>query len=237
MAGYIAHASMWVKFFTNWQQSLLKYGISSIHMRELIPIEGEYKQLGWTIQTRDAVIEEFINIIKACQLVGFGVGLDATFWRQIPKDVTRVHGNAQEFCFTRIIRLVIERLSAIGEEEGLSLIYDRDMTFAKTRLNLFEAIRRRDQRAARQLIAITFADTRYFLGLQAADILAWETRKQLVQRAGGHQPTKRYQQLFEAMPDIELDYSGEFWDGSSLLEGMQNLFERESKRSPQPSSC
>ena len=86
------------------------------------------------------MIYEFIEVIKTCQLVGFGGGLDARYWRTLPKDVTKVHGNAQEFCFARIVRQVIDHLDVIGEEEGLSMIYDRDFQIAKARLNLVEAI-------------------------------------------------------------------------------------------------
>jgi hypothetical protein len=43
-------------------------------------------------------------------------------------------------------------------------------------------------------------------------VLAWETRKELAQKAGGHKSTRRWQQVFAQMPDYDLDYMGEFYD-------------------------
>lgn len=43
-------------------------------MKELIPIQGEYKKLGWDAPKRDAVLADFVGVIKNTQLIGFGWG-------------------------------------------------------------------------------------------------------------------------------------------------------------------
>jgi hypothetical protein len=55
---------------------MLEYG-APIHMRDLIPLQGVYKKLGWDTAKRDAVLTEFIQVIKTTRLIGFGVGVDA----------------------------------------------------------------------------------------------------------------------------------------------------------------
>jgi hypothetical protein len=54
--------------------------------------------------------------------------------------------------------------------------------------------------------------------LQAADFLAWETRKEVIQKTKGFQSTERFQELFVNVPGLHLEYSGEFWDRTVLKE-------------------
>src|SRR3954469_6195702 len=53
MGGYLADSSYWESFASEWRQRLLENRISSIHMKDLIPLQGEYKKLGWDAAKRD----------------------------------------------------------------------------------------------------------------------------------------------------------------------------------------
>ncbi len=215
MAGYLAVGEMWNVFTTAWQHAILKYGISGIHMRDLIPLQGEYGQLGWDTQKRDEVISHFIEIIKTTQLIGFGVGVDGSAWRELRKLNEKVP-NVQTFCFSRIMRMLIDRLKAAAPRDFLSLYFDTDPEFGAARLKLFDHLRGKDPDARRYLLSLTFADTSLFTGLQAADMLAWETRKELVQKAGGFTSTSRYQDLFTAMSGFQMQYHNELWNKNEI---------------------
>lgn len=223
MAGYMADFSYWTLFFQQWRDLLIKHGISCIHMRDLIPLQGEYKRLGWDPQKRDKVLTDFIRIIKENQLIGFGIGVDANHWHSISEDVRRKYGNAQDFCFQRIMRMVIEKLKATKPEDVVSVTFDTDPEFARVRLNRFFEIWAHDNNAREYLAAITFANPKIYVQLQAADLLAWETRKDLVQKSGGYTSTPRYKDLFTALLDYELEYWSELWDKEELDEKLSRL--------------
>jgi hypothetical protein len=45
-----------------------------------------------------------------------------------------------------------------------------------------------------------FANSRYYIGLQAARLLAWQTRKEIIQKSGGFDSTAHFKELFALTP-------------------------------------
>src|ERR1700730_6317379 len=181
---------------------LLKHGISGLHMRQLIPIEGEYKERGWDVPKRDEVISDFISAIKKANLTGIGIAIEMAYWRNLKKQYPDVKfGSAQEFCFQRILRKIVDRLHAAQLEGEVAILFDRDPEFAANRMNIFSSVLQHDRLANELLASITFAKPHRYPGLQCADLLAWETRKELVQRDAGYKSTKRWEQLLAQMPE------------------------------------
>ena len=213
MAGYFGSDAAIVELNQKWGQLLMKHGINEVHMKYLIPIERQYKDLGWDVRQRDAVVDEFIGVIRETRLIGIGIALDIAAWRVAKKRHPKHNwGSAQQFCLERILRRIVDRLHVIDDETKIALIFDTDPEFSSNRINIFNALMGHDPRATKRLSSVTFAHPIYYPGLQCADLLVWETRKEMVQRAGGHASTKRWQALFAQMPDYRLEYIGEQWD-------------------------
>ncbi|MFZ0802203.1 MAG: DUF3800 domain-containing protein [Terriglobales bacterium] len=232
MAGYLALDRYWMIFSEVWYNLLLKHGISWVHMRDLIPLQGEYAKLGWDTTKRDEVLADFIKAIKISELTGFGVGIDADAWREIPKQVTKKHGNAQEFCFVRVLRQIVDRLKIAGPADHVSIHFDSDQHYTPARFKRFSEVKERDEVARAYLSSISFCDPKKFRPLQAADLLAWETRKDLVQRTGGFESTPRWKEFFESkiwernLPD----YSSEFWTQDEIRKQIIEPFAAEHKK-------
>jgi hypothetical protein len=213
MAGYFAGSDTIAELTNKWEQLLLRHGIPGIHMRELIHLSGVYENLNWDLQKRDTVLNEFIDVIREESLVGVGIAVKMSAWRDAVKKYPDVRfGSVQEFCLQRILRRIVDRLHAAKIDDHAVLFFDRDQEFAANRISLTNAIIAHDPRARALLAAVTFANPWLYPGLQCADILAWETRKEMIQKMGGHQSTKRWIKIFTAMPQYHLDYIGELWD-------------------------
>jgi hypothetical protein len=186
-------------------------------MKELIPMEGEYKSKEWDAVKRDQVVGDFISEINRANLVGIGIAVEVSAWRAVKNlnpDIP--FGTVQDFCFGRILRRIVDRLDAAQLDSKVALVFDRDPEFSSNRINLFNYCLQRDSRARRLLASIMFADPNVYPGLQCADLLAWETRKDLIQKAGGFKSTKRWRELFTKMPDYKLDYMGEFYNAGEF---------------------
>jgi hypothetical protein len=99
-------------------------------------------------------------------------------------------------------------------DDSLALVFDTDPEFGANRFNLFCTVMGHDKRAARRLSSITFGHPEQYPGLQAGDLLAWETRKRLnAKKREGQPSTKRWRALFTQMPNYHLQYAvGERWD-------------------------
>jgi hypothetical protein len=217
LAGYFAEMNIWIALWEKWAELLLKHEISGIHMRELIPMKGEYKDKGWDATKRDEVIGDFITEISKANLIGVGVAVEVTAWctmKKLNPDVP--FGSIQEFCLGRIMRRIVDRLSAAQRSGKVALVFDRDPEFSSKRIRLFNHYLQSNEQARRYLASIMFADPNIYPGLQCADLLAWETRKDLVQKAGGFPPTNRWRAMFTKMPDYKLDYVGEFWNAGEF---------------------
>jgi len=104
IAGYMAVGdSVWSILANGWWHQLVRHGLVWLHMKDFMQSQGEYVSLGWDWPKKKAVLEDFIQVIKSAQLIGFGVAIDADAWKLVPKELTRVEGNAQQFCFMRIM--------------------------------------------------------------------------------------------------------------------------------------
>jgi len=213
MAGYIGHDGIWFPFIQKWRHLLMRHALPALHMREWVKVCQAKK---WGSDQGHIVIRDFVQVIRESQLIGLGIAVDAEAWRGLPSNRRRAFGNAQEFCFQRIMRRVIDRVAAAEERDRIALIFDQDFQFAKPRLGLLERLSKGDPRISQQVAAISFADSRAYYQLQAADLLAWETRRHLVDRTAGRPGATRWQALFESLPYGELDYEGEYWDLSMI---------------------
>jgi hypothetical protein len=227
MAGYFGSVDGWTELSRQWFELLAKHEISGIHMRDLIPLAGEYKALGWDIPKRDAVMAEFLHVIRQAQMTGIGIAVDTKAWQAIKKEhseYAKWFGSVQEFCLQRITKRVVEHLH--GQDDQMTLVWDRDQEFAVSRVKFYGELIRHDPRANKLISAIMFGDPMRYPPLQCADVLAWETRKELTQKAGGYKSTNRWVQMFTQMPDYELSYMGEFYDRAEFDKHVPEAIER-----------
>jgi len=226
IAGYLAHDQVWWGFQQRWRHLLMRHGIPAVHMKDW---EGTRREKKWALNYGHRVLSEFIGAIKDSQLIGFGVAVDADVWRKLSSQRRKSFGDAQEFCFQRLLRRIIDRLDQAQERDAIELVFNRDYQFARPRLRLLEHINKRDPRMASRVAAISFGDARHYYLLQAADILAWQTRKHLVNQSGTQAETEGWRELFSALPDRDLDYEGELWDGE-MVEAKFSELEADQKK-------
>jgi hypothetical protein len=224
MAGYAMTSATVQDLADKWVPLLNKHQISEVHMRNLIPLSGPYKSLGWDIEKRDAVLADFIEVVRKLPMLGVGVAVDMEAWRSFKAAYPELDmRGAQQFCLERVLRRIVDRLHEVGVRDELALVFDTDPEFGSNRFRIFSDLLGHDRRAAERLTSITFGRPEWYPGLQCADMLVWETRKELIQRAGGHKSTRRWDATFADMPDYKLDYIGELWDAEAFNQALPQL--------------
>jgi hypothetical protein len=216
-AGYLASGSnIWGAFHEIWKNSLLRHGIDCLHMKEVMCEQSKKEPfVNWDWPKKKEVLEEFSSAIKMSHLVGFGVAVDADAWREVPRELTKIEGTAQEFCFMRLIRMVVDRMKRVCPEEHLQITFDCDKGFTPSRFQRFIALR---ERLKEQDILSSFciSEPRHFMPLQAADFLAWESRTQLLRIINGNSPRPEFEHLLTVLPGYFPDYTGEVWDRNAI---------------------
>lgn len=223
LAGYMAGAGwVWERFYQNWRHLLLKHGLEDVHLKW---IWAEAKQRGWELSKLNEVLLEFIGAIKDANLIGLGVAVDANAYRALPKERRQKFGDAQQFCCSRIFRRIIDRLRDAGiPDEPISITFDRDWEFARRRLNLIEDLSKWAPGIRENVVQLSFADSRHFYALQAADLLAWHTRRRLADLADGRNRTPRWAELIAVLPYGEMDYAAqEYWSAEKLESALSEI--------------
>lgn len=217
-AGYIAASTnIWSGFHELWSNYLLTYGLDELHMKEMMCSESRMKPFcDWDWQKKKAVLEDFSAAIKISRIVGFGVAVDAEAWRELPKELTKVEGTAQEFCFMRLIKMILDRIRKSAPNEKLSIMFDCDEGFTPARFKRYLAIRKRRQDDAKYLISFGVGEPQAYFPLQAADFLAWESRTQLLRQIKGLDSRPEFQHMMMVLPGFFPDYTGEFWDREQI---------------------
>ena len=209
VAGFLADTSYWTSFLIDWQHLLRRWRIREVHMKFLWNNNGEFG--GWGLEKKKQAISEFVGVIRKHKLIGYGIAVDSKFWGALPRDFSRAHGSAAEFCFERILKRIRDDMVRRRDRDFIALTFDHDRDFAKPRLTRFQNIIDRDPWAKETMVSIGFARAWAFSPLQAADMLAWETNRLLEVRHNGRRPSFGNETMFEGPDGIEFS-AGEYWD-------------------------
>jgi hypothetical protein len=221
IGGYLAHEGYWSAFAPRWAHELRRHDISALHMKDAIQCAGEYKDRGWTVPKRDEVLADFLAIIKTAHLIGFAVGVDAPAWKAHLKSARpNERITAMEFCFIRIMGMVARRMARVEPADRVLLCFDTDREFASARLNRMLELRAKHPDLTKAISSIAFADVKLHYPLQAADVVAWLARKQLMQQTGGFESLPLYRDLQAAFPGHPLEYAGEVWTEENFKRDM-----------------
>jgi hypothetical protein len=213
IAGYLSLTSFWDDFNQKWAVALLQHGLTELHMKLWSATKREKE---WSDDKADAVLNDFIDIIRSAKLWGFGAGVDAAQWRNLPRKKQKLFGSAQEFVMQRVFRLIIDAIGTHQILAHLNIVFDQDEDYSKPRLTRYYDIKRIDLLAKKHAAIISFADAKICYSLQAADLLAYLTRKRLVEREEGIPESVHWLRLMMPMPGLEHRYSWDGWFGPSI---------------------
>jgi hypothetical protein len=208
IAAYIAVDEIWGRFQSLWSHLLVKHGLAEIREMALVG-----SQRGWDIGKISSILQEFVLAISAAPgLIGFGVAVDTNEWRKLSPKKTRLFGDAHDFCSLRIVYNIRDRLDEAGlGREQMALFFDRDTQNAARRLNFFKHLTGSSSPPMDSISIVSFADARQYYPLQAAHLLARETRRRM-RSLTGIKDIETPDEFMAAWPNDGFDYLGEFWD-------------------------
>ncbi len=219
LAGYVADDARWTTFCDEWAGLLHKHHIPYVHMKNMIALQGEYEDLGWTHIHRDEVLKEFIGVIRRNVTASFGIGLDLTHYRAMPKESQkRLGGDPFLFCFARLIKRVLETLKQQNVPDPIVMAFDDDKDYAMRCYKVWCEMKNHFPELRERFPAICYADDRIFAPLQGADILAHETNKFMRNCEDGRNPRQMFAELLKSPdPNRAITYITEVWDSEQLV--------------------
>ncbi len=196
IAGYFGGHQRWKPFQDEWEKVLLKYGTEEFHAFKFWKRDdkrqrvGEYK--GWSDRKADDYIDELLTIIEnSTRIFPFAVGVQNSEWDKQPIANRRIFsgasrkypsGKPSKSMFLAFQRCVIRVADYCKSGIKASYFYDDDhgknSAWASICYsNLKDYFKKRDPDIHSSMGDITMADGDIAVPLQAADLLAYQTKK------------------------------------------------------------
>jgi hypothetical protein len=188
--GYVAHVSEWSPFTLEWQNCILKWQVPPIHMSAIMhPDEdkdwGKIKAQwgnGWETK-KAAMLEDFAGIIRRANIVCIGAVVDATHFRKLAfadPDFAKLFKDTMYLALHKLVTQGIEKTEVVDKHSPISLVLDDDPEYSMTCYGLLQAMKRDVPKVKERIHAIAFVNDGSFPGVQAADMIAYESRRLMV---------------------------------------------------------
>lgn len=193
--GYVGHASEWERFALEWNNCRMRWGVPAVHMaRIMFPDRKDDEWLkiknargkDWD-KWRDLVLGDFAATIRSAQIVAVGAIVDSKHFNALADSEFKREAKDPLFlALHTVIMRGIEVTEVIDRHSPIGLVIDDDHE------NSIECYRRLNKlkehpdpmfrKVKDRVHAMSFANDVSFPGLQAADMLAYESRRFMVER-------------------------------------------------------
>jgi len=198
VAAYVSYKHDWDQFCNEWQAVLDRYGISEFHMQEFAdeingPSDPNWPYRGWCRGKKDQFIRELVPIARDNTFFGIGGGVDVRAYNRIvPAWLKGETQHPYYFCFQmlfdQILVLLREKLEVpLQPGEQVAFFFDQQLEFKNKAEQLFYSIKAMRDHEDR-MGSLTYAPRHRYIQLQAADLLAYRTRKVLARKIAGRKP-------------------------------------------------
>jgi hypothetical protein len=204
LCGFVAPMNEWAQLGDIWTSIQLKWGVPALHMSRVMAPVDSVKQDEWTalqkkkgdhwIEWRDAVVNEFADLIGQSNVAAVGAVLDTAAYRAIknadPENFLITHADCNVFLFQHALMHALDKIEVVDKAGMLSVLIDDDEEHAfdyyKSYWNLQKMIthpelkeeqKRRFERVPNRVDQVAFCKDTFHPALQAADMLAYISRR------------------------------------------------------------
>ncbi len=178
VGGFFGNQGIWEKVEKLWNEKNERVGVKHFHASHLNA--GTYEFQGWNKNRRIRYSRDMLRILKdqKKRLHGISCGLYADDYRRIISPAGQVKmGHPYLVCFKTVIATLAEQMDVAGypPEDRFSVLIDRNQ-FDVEAVRLFYGMKDNPKfRHGSRLQTCTPASSDDFAGLQAADLVAYET--------------------------------------------------------------
>jgi hypothetical protein len=175
LAGYAASPQVWDSFSEEWKRVLdLSPRLEYFKMNEAEGLKGQFD--GFTREQRDARLNAFIDVVLSHGLFEASLAMQEKDYRDILYPILPgKYANPYYWPFIGMVTALSGLYRWSGSDEVVDFIFDRQNGQEKQSLRLYEDFK--VQYPLWRLGEVKFRSEAEFLPLQAADLIAWQTRR------------------------------------------------------------
>lgn len=190
--GFVAYDLEWWRFYQEWESCRFSWEVPAIHMayihdptRDKSGAWGKVKDRWgntWEHRKQD-MLQAFARVIRTSNLVCVGSTIDSEHFVKMPdKPYKQAMGNDPLYlAFYNLVRNAIDKMDNVQGHHTLSVIIDDDQQSAHNYYDLLGSMRKQFPKDVSERISeLGFANDVAFPGLQAADMIAYESRSLMI---------------------------------------------------------
>jgi hypothetical protein len=184
LAGYVSSASEWDQFSDKWYECLEKPNprtgkkLEYFKTREAAGLEGQFMR--WTAGERDTKIQELSRIISRYAWFGIESSINISAYNEaIRGQVSPEFDHPYMFCFMDIIFSIVYGQKQRSDHEKVDYIFDQQGALGNLAAGWYESFMELIDADTRSFVGdpVQFRGSKEFRPLQAADLIAWTTRR------------------------------------------------------------
>ncbi len=218
IAGYVAPLEVWTRFGLRWAEVLQSEQIVEFKMNNCQQGSREFK--GRDREQRRLLQHRLIDIIVSSGLTGVVSGLDLAAYEtlapQLRPLVSRQASKAYTLLFQHQVEATILLMQRLPSYERVSFVFDRQLQHQSNALAIYNSMRVSERSYCARMGPIAFEDSRLHPGLQAADLLAYELRRWLMEAAYQERAIRAARPQMQALNRGRI--VGGLFDGGALLQ-------------------
>ena len=202
--GYVATTNEWADFGNRWANLQMRWGTPAIHMSRIMAPADSTKTDEWAalrknlgdewVSWRDRVVDEFCGLIMDSSIASVGSVIDTSAYRRLrdadPEDYLIGHADCNVYLLQHVLMKALDLIERFDQTGMVSVNIDDDeenaFEYYRSYWNLQRMIntpnlpaelRPRFERITRRVAQLAFSKDVFHPGLQAADVLAYVSRK------------------------------------------------------------
>lgn len=205
LAGYVLAPVGLRVLESDWERVLEIHEIPYVHMSEFAP-NGKFHYFSPT--EKQALFKDLAEVIRQNVQLGISVTVDVGRFRRFISENTDALVSPYLLLFSMFVRHVTDWLTCYHPHERISFVLDRGNRYRFQIDKFYNDAKDYEMAASRphRLGTLTFADDREYCVLQAAGMLAYESRREaerLLHRSA-RAPSELYKQLVKDVPILPL---------------------------------
>ncbi len=191
--GYVAHISAWGVFAQNWNNARHKWQVPPLHMVRIMfpdrkPDAWKKVKDDWGTaweKKREIMLRDFGELIRQSDIVCVGALVDAKHFRTLADSdglFRQAHRDPIHMAFHTFVMRGIDRVEMTDKHSPLGVVIDDDHDFSKRAYDQLASLKATFPRVRERVHAISFVNDSSYPGVQAADMIAYEARRAMVER-------------------------------------------------------
>jgi hypothetical protein len=214
LAAFCTTPREWAKILRSWRGIICHYGVTRFHATDCSNGHGEFE--GWSKFRRTSLFKKTIDILSThTNARAYSVGIVLDDYNQVVDKASKVDelfGGPRSLVFQLLIQDV-----AKDRHGPVAIVMDRpDKGWGQLKV-LFEKTKQLGRPWCDNLHSLTPGNASRFLGIQAADLLAYEKYRHLNQRTNKEPKREARQSLRRLVVEKSLFGKGLYFERSALV--------------------